>query len=229
MNRPVMMNIDGIDCLGLDRVLKRGSGEIVADTEHALLVRDSVSGAYLLACTDNVTGLALLDRYVCSDCGLLMVSDHALGIAAFERYGFSEKIECYQVAYYGEKPSVDGRLTIREADEHDLPILTGNYGMVSPEELEKLVGRKSVLLGYDAERLIGFIGEHLEGSMGLLHVFPEYRRKGFGAALQKHLIARTMEKGYVPFGQVEKGNLKSLELQKKIGMTKSDNLIVWMW
>lgn len=229
MNRPVMMNIDGIDCLGLDRVLKRGSGEIVADTEHALLVRDSVSGAYLLACTDNVTGLSLLDRYVGSDCGLLMVSDHALGITAFERYGFSEKIECYQVAYYGEKPSVDGRLTIREADEHDLPILTGNYGMVSPEELEKLVGRKSVLLGYDGERLIGFIGEHLEGSMGLLHVIPEYRRKGFGAALQKHLIARTMEKGYVPFGQVEKGNLGSLELQKKLGMTQSDNLIVWMW
>ncbi len=178
MNRPVMMNIDGIDCLDLDRVLKRGSGEIVADTEHALLVRDSVSGAYLLACTDNVTGLSLLDRYVGSDCGLLMVSDHALGITAFERYGFSEKIECYQVAYYGEKPSVDGRLTIREADEHDLPILTGNYGMVSPEELEKLVGRKSVLLGYDGERLIGFIGEHLEGSMGLLHVFPNTGAKG---------------------------------------------------
>lgn len=224
-----MMNIDGIDCLDLDRVLKRGSGEIVADTDQALLVRDSVSGAYLLACTDNVTGLALLDRHVGSDCGLLMVSDHALGITAFERYGFSDKIECYQVAYYGEKPSVDGRLTVREADEHDLPMLTGNYGMVSPEELEKLVGRKSVLLGYDGESLIGFIGEHLEGSMGLLHVFPEYRRRGFGAALQKHLMARTMEKGYVPFGQVEKGNLGSLELQKKLGMTQSDNLIVWMW
>ncbi|MCR5783527.1 MAG: GNAT family N-acetyltransferase [Clostridia bacterium] len=223
------MNIDGIDYLGLDRVLKRGSGEIVADTDQALLVRDSVSGAYLLACTDNVTGLALLDRHVGSDCGLLMVSDHALGITAFERYGFSDKIECYQVAYYGEKPSVDGRLTVREADEHDLPMLTGNYGMVSPEELEKLVGRKSVLLGYDGESLIGFIGEHLEGSMGLLHVFPEYRRRGFGAALQKHLMARTMEKGYVPFGQVEKGNLGSLELQKKLGMTQSDNLIVWMW
>ena len=223
------MNIDGIDYLGLDRVLKRGSGEIIADTDQALMVRDSVSGALLLACTDNVTGLALLDRHVGSDCCLLMVSDHALGITAFERYGFSEKIECYQVAYYGEKPSVDGRLTVRTADEHDLPMLTENYGMVSPEELEKLVGRKSVLLGYDGERLIGFIGEHLEGSMGLLYVFPEYRRRGFGAALQKHLMARTMEKGYVPFGQVEKGNLGSLELQKKLGMTQSDNLIVWMW
>ncbi len=223
------MNIDGIDYLGLDRVLKRGSGEIVADTDQALLVRDSVSGAYLLACADPVTGLALLDRHVGRDCGLLMVSDYALGMAAFERYGFSEKIECYQVAYYGEKPSVDGRLTVRAADERDLPMLIENYRLVSPEELEKLVGRRSVLLGYEGDRLIGFIGEHLEGSMGLLYVFPEYRRKGFGAALQKQLIKRTMEKGFVPFGQVEKNNTESLELQKKIGMTRSDNLIVWMW
>ena len=32
------MKIDGIDCLGIDRVLKRGSGEIVAETEHAMLL-----------------------------------------------------------------------------------------------------------------------------------------------------------------------------------------------
>jgi hypothetical protein len=38
-----------------------------------------------------------------------------------------------------------------------------------------------------------------------------------------------MENGYIPFGQVEKGNQNSLKLQQKIGMTRSDNLIVWMW
>ena len=76
---------------------------------------------------------------------------------------------------------------------------------------------------------MGFIGEHLEGSMGLLYIFPEYRRKGFGTVLETYLIAKTMEDGYIPFGQVEKDNLRSLSLQKKIGMTTSDNLIVWMW
>ena len=86
-----------------------------------------------------------------------------------------------------------------------------------------------MLLGYDGERLIGFMGEHLEGSMGLLYVFPEYRHKGFGAALQRHLMARTMEEGFVPFGQVEKDNLASLRLQEKLGMTQSERLIVWMW
>ncbi len=222
------MNIDGIDYLGIDRVLKRGSGEIVADADHALLVRDRVSEALMLACEDAAAGLALLDRHA-GGCGLLMVSDYAAGLTAFERYGFTEKLECYQVAYYGEKPTADSRLTVRTADENDLPVLTGTYRLISPEEMEKVVRRRSVLLGYDGDRLVGFIGEHLEGSMGLLYVFPEYRRRGFGAALQTHYIVKAMESGWIPFGQVKKDNRNSLKLQEKLGMTRSDNLIVWMW
>lgn len=223
------MIIDGINYLGLDRVLKRGSGEVIADTDHAMLVRDEVSGAYMLACDDSAAGMALLDRHIGQDCSLLMVSDYTLGITAFERFGFAEKLECYQVAYYGKNPPADSRLTVRAADERDLPMLVKTYHLVSPEELEKLVSRRSILLGYDGERLVGFIGEHLEGSMGILYVFPEYRRRGFGTALQTHLMARTMEKGFIPFGQVEKDNLESLKLQKKLGMTQSDDLTVWMW
>lgn len=172
------MDVCGIEYLGIDRVLKRGSGEIIASQDDALLVRDSVSGAYLLACED---------------------------------------------------PTDDTGLTVRAAGESDLPMLVENYDLVSPEELAQIVRRQKMLLGYDGERLIGFMGEHLEGSMGLLYVFPEYRHKGFGAALQRHLMARTMEDGFVPFGQVEKDNLASLRLQAKLGMTQSERLIVWMW
>ena len=223
------MDHSGIDYLGIDRVLKRGSGEIIEDTENAIFVRDSISGACMLACEDEAAGIALLDRYIRPDCGLLMVANDSLGQAAFERYGFSEKLECYQAAYYGEKPVIDSVLSVREADERDLPTLMDHYHLISPEELAEVVRRRSILLGYFHEHLAGFIGEHLEGSMGILYVLPEYRQRGFGTSLEKHLIAKTMEKGFVPFGQVEKGNRNSLRLQEKIGMTLSDRLIVWMW
>ncbi|MCR4622713.1 MAG: GNAT family N-acetyltransferase [Clostridiales bacterium] len=223
-----MFDINGIDHLGIDHVLRRGSGEIIADMENALLVRDSVSGAYMLACEDMILGLSLIDRH-CSDCSLLMASNHALGLAAFERYGFSGKLECYQVAYYGEKPSLSSPLTFRAAEIDDLDMLKANYDLLSAEELEQLVKRRSILLGYYHSRLVGFIGEHLEGSMGILYVFPEYRRRGFACALQSHLIASKMDRGFIPFGQVEKDNAGSLRLQNKLGMTISDRLIVWMW
>ena len=223
------MDVGGIEYLGLDRVLKRGSGEILAEREDTLLVRDSVSGAYLLACEDASVGLPLLERAVGLGCELLMVSNRDLGAAAFERFGFSEKLECWQVAYYGGKPPADDTLSVRTATESDLPMLTESYQLISPEELARVVGRDSILLGYHEDRPVGFIGEHLEGSMGLLYVFPEFRRRGFAAALQRELIARTMERGFVPFGQVEKDNRASLRLQEKLGMTRAERLIVWMW
>lgn len=222
------MDINGIDNLGLLRVMERGSGEVIEESGTALLVRDDVSGAYLLACDDAEEGMALLDRHA-SEIGLLMVSNYSLGLAAFEKYGFSEKLECYQVAYYGERPDTDAELFVRAANDDDLPMLTETYHLISSEELEKVVARGSILLGYYGGRLVGFIGEHLEGSMGILYVLPEYRRRGFGAALQKRMIAKTMDEGFIPFGQVEKDNVKSLGLQSKLGMTISGNLIVWMW
>ena len=173
--------------------------------------------------------MTLPDRYIGHDCDLLMVSNSNVGKVAFDTYRFAEILECYQVAYYGEKPSIDARISIRTADEHDLKMLTENYQMISPDELKKVVSRRSILLGYYQGHLIGFIGEHLEGSMGILYVFPEYRHKGFGTALETYLIAKTIESGYIPFAQIEKENQASLKLQDKIGMTKSDNLITWMW
>ena len=159
------MDISGIEYLGLKRVLERGSGRIIDEQAPALLIRDSVSGAYLFACEDERIGLQVLDRFIGPDCGLLMTSDEAVGNAAFERYGFSEKLLCYQFAYFGKKPADDKGLFVRTADASDLDMLSATYNMISPEELEKVVKRQSVLLGYDRGRPVGFIGEHLEGSM----------------------------------------------------------------
>ena len=63
----------------------------------------------------------------------------------------------------------------------------------------------------------------------MLYVFPEHRRKGYASALEKYLIAKAMEKGIVPYGQIEADNRASLLLQKKIGMTQAGKKIVWMW
>ena len=223
------MDIGGIEYLGLQRVLERSTGEIVAERDDALLIRDSVSGAYFLACEDETVGIRLLDHGVGQRCDLLMVSNEAIGHTAFERYCFSDRLVCYPFAYYGEKPADCSGITVRTADERDLPMLTEHYRLISPQELETVVNRGSVLIGYDGDRPVGFVGEHLEGSMGLLYVFEEYRRRGYGAALQRHMIAGTMEAGYIPFGQVEVSNTASLCLQEKLGMTRSDQRIVWMW
>lgn len=223
------MELTDIDYLGLDRVLKRGTGDIIEERARALLIRDRVSDAWLLGCEDPALGAAILERHLDSRCRLLMVSDHGLGQGVYRRYGFTELLECYQTAYYGPAPIPSGRLVIEQAEKADLPRLVAAYDLVSPEDLERIVARKKLLLGRADGRLVGFIGEHLEGSMGLLYVFPEYRRLGVALELERAMIARTQEAGFVPFGQVEKQNRASLALQRKLGMTVSSRLICWMW
>ena len=225
------MSIDlkDIDNLGIDRVLQRGTGEIILQDETAILVKDTVSGALMLACDESFRDISSLDRYLGEGCDLLMVSDYNIGKSAFERYGFEKKLECYQCAYYGGIPALDARLTVREADKDDIPLLMANYDGISEEEMEENIERQNVFFGYDRDQMVGFMGEHLEGSLGILYIFPEYRRKGYAEALEKYLFARTMKQGYIPFGQVIKGNEASLRLQKKLGLTQSDKLIWWMW
>ncbi len=220
---------DSIDLLGFDRVLRRGTGRVLEETGSMLFLYDTVSKAHFLACDDIDTGLAVLDRHNARQISLLMVTDIELGRAAFRRYGFSDRLECRQAAWYGKAPEPDPEISVRTAGRDDLPLLIKTYDLISPEEMEQVVERGGILLGYNRERLIGFIGEHLEGSMGLLYVFPEFRRQGFGAALEKICISETLKKSFIPFGQVEKDNHASLALQKRIGMTVSDRLLCWMW
>ena len=220
---------DSIDLLGFDRVLRRGTGRVLEETGSMLFLYDTVSKAHFLACDDIDTGLAVLDRHNSRQISLLMVTDIELGRAAFRRYGFSDRLECRQAAWYGKTPEPDPEISVRTAGRDDLPLLIETYDLISPEEMEQVVERGSILLGYHRERLIGFIGEHLEGSMGLLYVFPEFRGQGFGAALEKICISETLKKSFIPFGQVEKDNQASLALQKRIGMTVSDRLLCWMW
>ncbi len=223
------MDITGIEYLCIDRILKRGTGDIAGAKENAILAYDHISEAYFLGCGDPEESLSLytfcLDRSV----SLLMVTDPDVGRVIFDRYGFSGKFECFQVAYYGDTPVYDPSLTLRTAERQDLPMLLENYHRLDPDEMEKVVERRSIVIGYLDKDPVGFIGEHLEGSIGLLYIFPRFRRKGYALELEKYYIAETIRKGYIPFGQVDISNSASLSLQKKIGMTKAETPCIWMW
>jgi len=223
------MNLTNIDYLNLDRIIKRGTGKILEEQDNALLVFDHVGEGYFLACEDKALGISILDKHNASQFPLLMIANYELAQIAFERYAFDDRLICYQVAYYGEKPDAASRLVFRVADAKDVPTIMQAYDRISEEEMHKVVERKSIMLGYEGQNLAGFIGEHLEGSMGMLYVYPQFRGKGYGTELEKKYIAYTMDRGFIPFGQVEKNNTISLALQKKLGMTQPKNLICWMW
>ena len=223
------MDLTGIDYLGFDRVIKRGTAEILEQDDDVLLLFDTVSKAYMMACDDTALGIEALDRHLSKNPELMTLPNLELGDVAYERYGYHEKMVCYQAAYYGKAPALDDRLSVRQAIEDDLPMLMANYDLISREEMQGNIQRGTVYIGENDGKPVGFIGEHTEGSIGMLFVFPEYRHNGFAESLEKYMFAKTIKEGYIPFGQIVEGNDASLNLQKKLGLTISDNKVMWLW
>lgn len=79
-----------------------------------------------------------------------------------------------------------------------------------------------------AEELAGFIGKHSEGSIGMLTVFPQYRRQKIALALETYMINRDIEQGFTPYGQVREDNEASISVQQKMGLCFSKTPIFWM-
>ena len=74
-----------------------------------------------------------------------------------------------------------------------------------------------MLGGFEDGRLCAFVGEHVEGSIGLLEVFEGSRRRGWGQALLAAKVAQQLDEGVVPWAEVWPENKASRSLMEKAG------------
>ena len=103
------------------------------------------------------------------------------------------------------------------------------YQKLSEEELRKIIERENLFMAVHNEKPVGFVGEHLEGSMGLLEILPDCRRKGYGTELESFMISHILKQNLIPYCQVEVDNDKSLELQRKLGLIISKEKLYWIF
>lgn len=144
------------------------------------------------------------------------------------RYGLRHAYRFVEYAYYGALPEEDPAFDIRPLGIQALDFVYANYGHASREYLSERLAEGVMLGAYVDGELAAFIGEHIEGSMGLLHVMPDYRRHHLGFALERAAIRRTMLLGQVPYDQVFEDNAASHALQRRLGMTPSCGLVYWL-
>jgi ribosomal protein S18 acetylase RimI-like enzyme len=76
--------------------------------------------------------------------------------------------------------------------------------------------------------LAGFAGEHEEGSLGMLEVLPQYRRRHIGKALATYIINWSLERGQIPYSQAKSDNTASLALQDQLGTCCAKGQLYWM-
>ena len=217
LRKDYLLNVDMIECI------RRDLCEIVFASDKAVLIAADGGGVYMLSCEDRELGFDLLCIHQ-PPWVVLHQMDMREGLAEM---GYRLGDACWQGVYTKTQPLEETGADMRLLDRSYAHLVSENYELADEEELTELMD-KGVMLGAFVEgKLAGFMGQHPEGSQGLLFVFPEYRRLGLAEALERRYVNLDLSRGNVPFGQIFVGNTPSRRLQEKLGMEFSDKFICW--
>jgi GNAT superfamily N-acetyltransferase len=208
--------------------IQRETANILYAESDGVLIKEIKSAAYMLAVDGFETGKSLVEGI--SDCAIFVAHEDFMVEYVMDKFKLKEKMECLQGVYLKkDKLPVSEDIVIKEIQESQIEQILKYYNKVSKEELRQIIKQGNLFGGYKEGKMVGFIGLHLEGSLGLLEVFPEYRRRGYGTILESFLINRQLDKGLLPFGQVVIGNEKSFALQRKLGFELSKDKLYWIF
>lgn len=220
LNRDFMLNVDIIEGI------KRGLVDILYAENDGVLVKPKDGDAYMLSVDCVQKAFEIVEKV---QPFLLVMHQMDIKEQLAERYGYSHGRECHHAVYIRTEPLPDSSFDIRPLTMEYAELASKTYHMGDMEYITELIEKKILVGAFDGETLMGFIGVHSEGAMGILEVLPEYRRRGIAQALEAYVINRTIEKGEVPYAQIFADNKASLELQRKLGLEISENHICWIW
>ena len=208
--------------------LRLGRAHVLRETSGGALVRENAAGMYILAADNLADAQELLSGMDSIDFIMLCNADFA---PLIERFGLRDRMVFHQAAYLRrELPPVDPRLRIEIAHGRSLARILEVYRLNGSESIRHQAERGELFFAVDEQGAeVGFVGLHPEGCFGMLEVFPEQRGRGYGAALEGHILRFCMENGYLPYCQVEEENLVSMKLQRKLGLEISPETLLMAW
>ena len=208
--------------------LRRGMLRVEAASPRGVLVYNGPGELHMLACVtreeaeDLCAGVEEME----------LATAHSLESAAFlqERYGFAKCQPCCQGAYLKKEPlPVPGPWEVRQLGREFLPVVVGHYhSYPNPKYLGERLDAGVMHGAFEGEELLGFIGMHSEGSVGLLEVLPAHRRRGVASALLAYMTNWCLERGWTPFSQIYEGNTASEGLHQKLRWELSRQQLFWV-
>jgi GNAT superfamily N-acetyltransferase len=219
---------DPLHYIPISESLRRGMAEIVQVTEDSLLTFNREGRSFYLS-VRSLQALQSMLSLLSLDCWVLL---HELAYRPnLEAIGFKcFHAPAFTAAYLKpdiELPQVDG-LEIRPLTEEYLPLVLEHYRLIPDAAYIRERIAYGMLGAFYRSEPAGFVGVHDEGSMGMLEVFPGFRRLGIGSALGAYMIKNELQRGHIPYDEYFAGNLASRNLQEKLGFSFSDQPVIWM-
>lgn len=237
MMRQKLLHIDMIE------LINRGRARIVYHDADEILLRDIVTGIYFHTRMSGVPQMEWkLPLKLAKDDSIECIVLHQREMVPLMETHFhlKEDMECLQGAYtrreklpvrglYGPDGRGEDGFSIRTLTEEYIPFVAEHYSEIGTSEYVSERIRHGAVYGafYD-KKIVGFIANHEEGSIGMLYVLPEYRKRHVAMALETYCMNLAVERGEIPYGQVVLGNEASIRLQEKMGICFAKGTIVWM-
>ncbi len=222
LNKNKMLNIDMIDGLN------SGEAEVIYAAENGVLLYNISGGSYLISADGDIERiLACVDKNA-----RIFMAHQDFYIPLLKRqFGLDTEMRCYMAVY--TKPAAPEFKTdyeIRQLTIDYLDVVLNTYSYIGNKDyIARRIQDKFMYGAFLGDELLGYIGTHDEGAMGMLEVMPQHRRKGIGYALEAYLINVLLQKGRAPYAHVVEDNQASLALQKKLGMDILDQKISWVF
>lgn len=223
LNQNILHHINMIESI------KHNQAQIIQSDVHGVVMLDIPSETHMISC-DTIADYERLLRNVDNMNECEVFQSWARGFVQ-DKYHLTHKDTYVQAAYLSEYPQViqNCDLNVRIlAPSEDYPHVEKFY---PAHELSYVMSRlqaNALFGGFINHQLVGFIGIHDEGSIGLLAVVEEHRRKGYGVKLMNFMIRYFLEHRKIPYSQISESNKPSILLHQKAGMQISKEHVEWL-
>jgi len=215
--------------MGMIVPVKRGTAQILYAAGDGVCMVETKSGAYMLSVSSLETGRMLLERLPAE--GLFSFHQDFMLEDFKNKIRHSTILENYQATYLSQKPLPDlCGIQIKSLDMSYFKVIMETYDVdVGEGYLKKRLEDGELFGGFVDADMVGFIGIHAEGSIGMLKVFDPFLGRGYGTALTSHAVNHQLSQGIVPFEQIGIDNEASLAIARKLGFSISEDKVYWLF
>jgi len=209
--------------------IKRGIAEETYSSEKGVILYIKQYSLYMVTLDDN--GVFSKDFIKDENANILVLREHNINLVG-SLLGNYNVIPCYQAVYDIKEPLHydSGNVKIKQLDESFTDIVYDNYSLkLDKDYIRERIESGELWGAFLNGEFAGFAGLHEEGSMGMLEVLPDKRRKGVATALQFYVINKVHERGETPYAHIKVNNQASIALQKNFPSCEIlDEKIAWM-
>lgn len=226
---------DRILYVDMQESLEQGNARVFYDSENTLVLRENEWQLYYIASNNFDEVDKILDEIIPKegeqeDFPMLLPHGDELIEHVIQKSGYTGVEKCYQLMYEGENPiEMETELDIRNPNPEDFERIAETYHNVDEDVLRGNFADPHFFGGYIGGELACYAGMHPEGALGMLHVFEKFRGRGYAKQLEAYIINNHIKEGRRPYGQVFVTNAASLELQRKMGLNRSEQKLAWVW